>query len=242
MIKLEITAETPEAFRAQLEAFMPRIAAVERVQIAAPGGVVLNDVPKETVIVDEPAPAEEQAVRRKRRSKAEVEAEKAAPEPVKEEKAPEPELLYAPMYAYSAASDTFFVIEAGKPAPTDADIAQGDLEFFETEQEWSMYKARHERQQAKKAGVASKFEGEVAEAADAAEPKETTSEDLMTAVNELLDAFGDENDVAAGAAVMDIVNRIGKAKRMRDVEPERRTAVLKALQAAKALAPKKGKR
>lgn len=239
MIKLEITAETPEAFRAQLEAFMPKFSTSPAVIANETAPVVLTGT---TLIVDEPAPVEEQAVRRKRRSKAEAEPEKAQ-EPVKEEPpaAPEPKLLDAPMYAYSAASDTFFVIQAGEPEPTDATIAQGDLEFFETEQEWSMYKARHERQQAKKAGVASKFEGEVAEAADAAGPKETTSEDLMTAVNELLDAFGDENDVAAGAAVMDIVNRIGKAKRMRDVEPERRTAVLKALQAAKALAPRKGK-
>lgn len=208
-----------------------------RIQLAFAEPVKVNDVPGPNPAETAPGPnpaEEELPARRKRRSKAEIEAEKA---PVKEPEKPKAELATEDTYWYSHATSEFFIIREGEELPGDAAMAQGDLEQLEDEAEYRALKKRAEKQ-AEKSKVASDFKDEVEEEAG----KDVSPDDLLLAVNRLIDAYPTDRDVEAGTLAKQIMQKIANASKVRDVAPEDRPAVMKALQKAIDEAPLSKKR
>lgn len=193
--------------------------------------------------------APEEPVRKRRRSKAEPEAvaspepPQAAEEPVQEEPvvaAPAVPVSEGTTYWVDNVEGSVFVLQDGATLPHSKAIASGDIEQLEDEAEYLALKKRIERQAARSAaaGPAAELEAEV-------EEELADGDTVLKVAGDLLELFDDE--VAAAAAISDTVKKLGKAERIRDVDPANAPAVVKELKRLMAAfeaqkATKKGRR
>jgi hypothetical protein len=222
MIELKITAETPEQFRVLLASFLPRVT-VNEIPMDLPEDI---EPPIEKANMGHPPtePEVEQPARRKRRTKAEVEAE------AKPAKKPEPEpdpVSEGTTYWLDNEKPEVFILDDGDKLPNQNDIAAGIVEQLTDEAEYLLMKRRVEKEIAKQKGAATAFKEEVEE-----EAGEVTQDDLLLAINELIDAYPTDKDVEAGTLAKQIMARVAKAERASLVPVELRAKVLKELKAA----------
>jgi hypothetical protein len=196
-----------------------------------------------TVPADEPA----EPVRKRRRSKAEPEAvaspepPQAAEEPVQEEPVDTTPRSVGTTYWLNNELAEVFALQDGDPLPDADAITDKTVEQLEDENEYVIMKKRCERlreQEAKKAGPAAELEAEV-------EEELADGDTVLKVAGDLLELYDDE--VAAAAAISDTVKKLGKAERIRDVDPENAPAVVKELKRLMAAfeaqkAAKKGRR